>query len=251
MSHYDSMRLPKAVPVGFDRLDDLTGGFAPGRVWIVIGTPGQGRTTLLVQWAAMLATRHDWPTWLATPREEPMVVAARLLAATGKIPLRDLLSHSIEPESESRFAAAQTALGASPLQVHFSRSADAAEAIVSPYSSRAVPMGRPCALVLDDADLVDWCNPQWALELARQGVLLILSLPRHILIEEAGLDSDLSPTWARTADVVLEVRSRGPIPKAPPEGEADLSVLKHRRGPTTVARVAFQGHYSRFVDLNG
>ena len=29
----------------------------------------------------------------------------------------------------------------------------------------------------------------------------------------------------------------------------DLIVAKHRNGPTTTVTVAFQGHYSRFVDM--
>jgi replicative DNA helicase len=32
-------------------------------------------------------------------------------------------------------------------------------------------------------------------------------------------------------------------------GEADLIVAKHRSGPTATVTVAFQGHYSRFVDM--
>ncbi|HEY3000801.1 MAG TPA: DnaB-like helicase C-terminal domain-containing protein, partial [Kribbellaceae bacterium] len=32
-------------------------------------------------------------------------------------------------------------------------------------------------------------------------------------------------------------------------GEADLIVAKHRNGPTADVVVAFQGHYSRFVDM--
>jgi replicative DNA helicase len=32
-------------------------------------------------------------------------------------------------------------------------------------------------------------------------------------------------------------------------GEADLIVAKHRNGPTATLTVAFQGHYSRFVDM--
>ena len=32
-------------------------------------------------------------------------------------------------------------------------------------------------------------------------------------------------------------------------GEADLLVVKHRNGPTRDITVAFQGHYSRFVDM--
>jgi replicative DNA helicase len=38
-------------------------------------------------------------------------------------------------------------------------------------------------------------------------------------------------------------------PESPRAGEADLIVAKHRNGPTTTVTVAFQGHYSRFVDM--
>jgi len=32
-------------------------------------------------------------------------------------------------------------------------------------------------------------------------------------------------------------------------GEADMIVAKHRNGQTRTVTVAFQGHYSRFVDM--
>lgn len=37
--------------------------------------------------------------------------------------------------------------------------------------------------------------------------------------------------------------------ESPRAGEADFIVAKHRNGPTAVITVAFQGHYSRFVDM--
>ncbi|MGA0945273.1 MAG: DnaB-like helicase C-terminal domain-containing protein, partial [Candidatus Nanopelagicales bacterium] len=36
---------------------------------------------------------------------------------------------------------------------------------------------------------------------------------------------------------------------SPRAGEADFIVAKHRNGPTSTITVAFQGHYSRFVDM--
>jgi replicative DNA helicase len=37
--------------------------------------------------------------------------------------------------------------------------------------------------------------------------------------------------------------------ESPRAGEADFIVAKHRNGPTTTVTVAFQGHYSRFVEM--
>jgi replicative DNA helicase len=39
--------------------------------------------------------------------------------------------------------------------------------------------------------------------------------------------------------------------ESPRAGEADFIVAKHRNGPTDTIVVAFQGHYSRFVDMAG
>jgi replicative DNA helicase len=37
--------------------------------------------------------------------------------------------------------------------------------------------------------------------------------------------------------------------ESPRAGEADLIVAKHRNGPVATVTVAFQGHYSRFVEM--
>ena len=52
------------------------------------------------------------------------------------------------------------------------------------------------------------------------------------------------------ADVVILLHREDLYERESPRaGEADLIVAKHRNGPTTTVTVAFQGHYSRFVDM--
>ena len=52
------------------------------------------------------------------------------------------------------------------------------------------------------------------------------------------------------ADVVILLHREDAYERESPRaGEADLIVAKHRNGPTTTVTVAFQGHYSRFVDM--
>jgi replicative DNA helicase len=62
-------------------------------------------------------------------------------------------------------------------------------------------------------------------------------IPVHNSIEQ---DADMVILLHR--DDVYEKESTRP-------GEADLIVAKHRNGPTRDITVAFQGHYSRFVDM--
>lgn len=234
------------APTGFERLDDLTGGLASGQVWIIAATPGQGRTTLALQWAAALAVTHGWPTRVACPREDAIMCAARLISSTGKVPLSHVVEQRLDPEDARRAQRARHRLAEADLEVapagrHFSIS------VLDDSCCDSLPR----AMLLDDADLIRSCSPEKVTGLAQAGCLVVLTLPRHLMVHGQHEDADLDPGWAGMADVVLEVRSRGLAPDDPDRraGEAELTVLKHRRGPTATATVAFQGQYARFVDL--
>ncbi|MDT7549447.1 MAG: replicative helicase [Actinomycetota bacterium] len=65
--------------------------------------------------------------------------------------------------------------------------------------------------------------------------------------------SDLreSGSIEQDADMVVLLHREDAYEKESPRaGEADFIVAKHRNGPTATITVAFQGHYSRFVDMN-
>ncbi|MDU5843468.1 MAG: DnaB-like helicase C-terminal domain-containing protein, partial [Cutibacterium avidum] len=64
--------------------------------------------------------------------------------------------------------------------------------------------------------------------------------------------SDLreSGSLEQDADVVILLHREDVYDKESPRaGEADIIVAKHRNGPTRTVPVVFQGHYSRFVDM--
>jgi replicative DNA helicase len=64
--------------------------------------------------------------------------------------------------------------------------------------------------------------------------------------------SDLreSGSIEQDADMVILLHREDAYDKESPRaGEADLIVAKHRNGPTANITVAFQGHFSRFVDM--
>jgi len=64
--------------------------------------------------------------------------------------------------------------------------------------------------------------------------------------------SDLreSGSIEQDADMVILLHREDAYEKESPRaGEADLIIAKHRNGPTDTITVAFQGHYSRFVDM--
>jgi hypothetical protein len=237
----DSREHETRASSGFTDLDRMTGGLTAGCVWIVTGAPGQGRTTLLTQWAAELAM-EDWTTCLVCPREPVDFIGARLMACAGKIPLLQL--HRRETP-QGRANVARDRLLGKPLhvagrgQVTFLDGGDQAE--VASYG----------AMFIDDADLVAGVSPDRVASFARQGTLVVMSMPRHLLVLGEGKDRFLDPAWARVADVVAEMRQadRYDVQDSPRPGEADFYVIKNRWGPTRSVSVGFQGHYARFVDI--
>jgi replicative DNA helicase len=61
---------------------------------------------------------------------------------------------------------------------------------------------------------------------------------------------DLHNSIEQDSDVVILLHREDAYERESPRaGEADLIVAKHRNGPTATVTVAFQGHYSRFVDM--
>jgi replicative DNA helicase len=63
--------------------------------------------------------------------------------------------------------------------------------------------------------------------------------------------SDLreSGSLEQDADMVVLLHREDVYEKESRSGEADFILAKHRNGPTGTDTVAFQGHYSRFVDM--
>lgn len=110
------------------------------------------------------------------------------------------------------------------------------------------------AAVLDDADLevlatndVYW-DAVTSIELiGEQDVYDATVMGTHNFVVEGiaahnSLEQDADMVILLHRDDVYEKESTRP-------GEADLIVAKHRNGPTRDITVAFQGHYSRFVDM--
>jgi replicative DNA helicase len=59
-----------------------------------------------------------------------------------------------------------------------------------------------------------------------------------------------SGSLEQDADVVVLLHREDAYERESPRaGEADFIIAKHRNGPTGLVTVAFQGHYSRFVDM--
>jgi replicative DNA helicase len=108
--------------------------------------------------------------------------------------------------------------------------------------------------VLDDADLellatndVFWDEIVAIEPLGEQEVFDATVLDTHNFVADG---VNVHNSIEQDADmVILLYREDVHDKESPRAGEADIIVAKHRNGPTADVTVAFQGHYSRFVDM--
>lgn len=230
------------TPSGFAELDELTGGMSGGRVWLVVGRPGEGVTTLLVQWAAALASQPGQHVHLVTPRESAQAVAARLYSMSGLIPLNRLPARLGE-EAEERRTIARERVSALSLSLYAHGDDHYVPEI---HPTRAAE--RPTAVVIDDADLVSGVTAEWVRRCAREGMFVLLSLPRSRVLPD-GDDWDLDADWARASDVVIEMQHRQLYDGSRLRpGEADLHIRYNRHGYVRTLAVLHQAHFSRFLE---
>ena len=123
---------------------------------------------------------------------------------------------------------------------------------ISPTRTR---IGR-IAQVLDDAELemlatndVFWDTIASIENTGYQPVYDATVLEMHNFIANG---INIHNSIEQDSDVVILLHREDQYEKESPRaGEADLIVAKHRNGPTATVTVAFQGHYSRFVDMAG
>ncbi|MFG1948388.1 replicative DNA helicase [Nonomuraea sp. NPDC048826] len=119
--------------------------------------------------------------------------------------------------------------------------------------ARGERLGRVAA-VLDSSDLdllatndVFWDEIASVEPLGEQPVYDATVLGTHNFVANG---ISLHNSIEQDADMVILLHREDAYERESPRaGEADLIVAKHRNGPTATVTVAFQGHYSRFVDM--
>ncbi|MGW4405169.1 replicative DNA helicase [Nonomuraea sp. NPDC004702] len=110
------------------------------------------------------------------------------------------------------------------------------------------------ASILDDADMemlatndVFWDEVASIESLGDQPVFDATVLGTHNFVANG---IAVHNSIEQDADMVILLHREDAYERESPRaGEADLIVAKHRNGPTATVTVAFQGHYSRFVDM--
>ncbi len=103
------------LPTGLQWLDDVFGGLSGGRLYIVSGGPGCGKTTLIRNVAVDVA-RRGFPVAFATLELSPEELSSWMVCTTAKISMRDL-DGGRDPGAVKRFEQAAKDFSKLPISI--------------------------------------------------------------------------------------------------------------------------------------
>ena len=255
------------LPSGFADLDALTSGFMPGQLIIVGARPSVGKSTLALDISRACAIGADHPSVFFSLEMGEEELGQRLISAEGKLPLHLIKDSTLMKDPDwITMGKAASKISEAPLIVHdkiMMLSAIRAE-IRRLHRTEGIRLAVVDYLQLVDTDGKKENRTQEVGEISRALKLLakelgivIIALSQMNRGSEQRTDkrpmlSELRESGSLEQDadmVILIYREDMHDKESPRAGEADLMVVKHRNGPTTDVSVAFQGHYSRFIDM--
>ncbi len=252
---------------GFIDLDALVNGLRPGQLIVIAGRPGMGKTVIALNVAAAAAVDQRKRVHFHSLEMSDRELTIRLLSAEARVALSRLRSGELEDRHWERLAKANARNAGAPLIID-----DSASQSVNTIRGglRAAARHDPAALVVVDyAQLLKSPhrieNRQQEVseavrglkDLAKEFAVPIVALAQLNRNPEQRMDkrpilADLreSGEFEQAADLVILLhRDDAYERESPRAGEMDLIVAKQRNGPTSTVTVAFQGHYSRAVDM--
>ncbi|WP_374725136.1 replicative DNA helicase [Nocardioides marmoribigeumensis] len=194
-------------------------------------------------------------------------ITMRLLSAEAKIPLNHMRNGHMTEEDWHRLARKMSEVNAAPLFIDDSPNMTMME--IRAKARRLKQRHDLRLVVIDYLQLMSSGKKVESRQLevsefSRQIKLLAKELDVPVIAlsqlnrgseqraDKKPMISDLreSGSIEQDADMVILLHREDLYEKESPRlGEADLLVAKHRNGPTRDVTVAFQGHYSRFVDM--
>jgi replicative DNA helicase len=252
---------------GFVDLDEATGGFRPGELWLIAARPSVGKSMLGLDMARAAAIKNGLPTALFSLEMSRSDIVKRLLSAEARVPLQNIRSGQLTDDDWIRLTKRLGEIADAPLFINDTSTITAAEIRTKARRLQATKGLR--LVIVDYLQLMssarqsenrqqEVSNYSRALKQMAQDlgitVIALSQLNRaveqrsdkrpqmHDIRESGSLEQDSDGIIMLYRDDIVE-------PESTRLGEADLILVKNRSGPKGTVTVAFQGHYSRFVDM--
>jgi replicative DNA helicase len=255
------------VPTGFADLDELTNGLHPGQMVIIAARPAMGKSTLGLDFCRAASIHHNMASVIFSLEMTRNEITMRLLSAEAKIPLNHMRNGNMNDDDWTRLARKMGEVSSAPLFIDDSPNMTMME--IRAKARRLKQRHDLRLIVIDYLQLMTSGKKVESRqievsEFSRQIKLLAKELEIPVVAlsqlnrgaeqraDKRPMVSDLreSGSIEQDADMVILLHREDVYEKESTRpGEADIIVAKHRNGPTRDLTVAFQGHYSRFVDM--
>jgi replicative DNA helicase len=224
-------------------------------------------STLALDFARAAAIRHGMATVVFSLEMGRNEITMRLLSAEARVPMHTMRTGQMNDDDWARLARRMSEVADAPLYIDDSPNMSLME--IRAKCRRLKQRHDLKFVIIDYLQLMSSpkrveSRQQEVSEMSRSLKLLAKELEVPLIAlsqlnrgpeqrtDKKPLLSDLreSGSIEQDADVVILLHREDAYEKESPRaGEADLIVAKHRNGPTATVTVAFQGHYSRFVDM--
>jgi replicative DNA helicase len=255
------------VPTGFQQLDSYTNGLHPGQLIIVAARPSIGKSTLGLDWARSASIRNNLTSVIFSLEMSRTEIVMRLLSAEAQVPLHHMRNGMMTENDWDKMAKRMGVVSDAPLFIDDSPNLTLME--IRAKCRRLKQRNNLRLVIIDYLQLMTSgkrveSRQQEVSEFSRSLKLLAKELDVPVVAisqlnrgpeqrtDKKPMLSDLreSGSLEQDADMVLLLHREDFYDKESPRaGEADFILAKHRNGPTATVPVAFQGHYSRFVDM--
>ncbi len=255
------------VPTGFAELDSLTNGLHPGQLVILAARPALGKSTLGLDICRNASIKHGITSVIFSLEMSRNEIVMRLLSAEAQVSLQHMRSGTMTEADWAKMANKMGVVSEAPLFIDDSPNMTLME--IRAKCRRLKQRHNLKLVVVDYLQLMTSgkrveSRQQEVSEFSRSLKLLAKELEVPVIAisqlnrgpeqrqDKRPMLSDLRESGSLEQDadmVVLLHREDFYERESPRAGEADFIVAKHRNGPTANITVAFQGHYSRFVDM--
>jgi replicative DNA helicase len=255
------------VPTGFADFDDLTNGFHGGQMIIVAARPAMGKSTLALDFCRAASIHNNLTSCFFSLEMTRSEITMRLLSAEAKVPLNHIRNGNMNDDDWAKLARKMGEVSSAPMFIDDSPNMTMME--IRAKARRLRQKHDLRLIVIDYLQLMSSGKKVESRQLevsefSRQIKLLAKELEVPVIAlsqlnrgpeqrsDKRPMVSDLreSGSIEQDADMVVLLHRDDVYEKESTRpGEADLIVAKHRNGPTRDITVAFQGHYSRFVDM--
>jgi replicative DNA helicase len=255
------------VPTGFAELDALTNGLHAGQLVILAARPALGKSTLGLDICRNASIKHGITSVIFSLEMARNEIVMRLLSAEAQVSLQHMRSGQMTESDWAKLANKMGVVSEAPLFIDDSPNMTLME--IRAKCRRLKQRHNLKLVVVDYLQLMTSgkrveSRQQEVSDFSRSLKLLAKELEVPVIAisqlnrgpeqrqDKRPMLSDLRESGSLEQDadmVVLLHREDFYERESPRAGEADFIVAKHRNGPTATINVAFQGHYSRFVDM--